>query len=598
MGKLPPMSEPQQVKAYSYVRFSSPEQAKGDSLRRQLEQTAAYCAEHGLELDTSTSLRDLGLSAYKGDNVSRGNLGKFLILIEQGKVSKGSVLIIENLDRLSRAQIGDAVHLFMSILRSEVDIVTLTDKKRFNRASLNNPMELMLSIMTFYRSHDESAQKAYRARKTWENKRRNISKRVLTARCPGWLRVDPERGAFIEVEEAVQTVREIFRLSASGMGHHTIARTLNVNKTPPIGRTKVWHGSYVAKILKNRSVLGEFQPHTYTTGKRAPHGPIEVGYFPRIIDDLTFNAVQVRKANRAGKLGRPTKGGLRNLFSGIARCGYCGSRAVYVQKGGESRSLVCSNATRGLGCKYISYPLAELESSFLAFVKELDLTSILTPAGQSSINPEADSIRARIVELDRQIENITTALESSTPGEVPTSLVQRIREHELLKAECKQRLQLLQAQIAETQANPNRVQSLKDALAAVGSTDETVAIPARTRLAEAIRSSVSEISLFPAGRKKNTFLLPDRLRRHGPYPQRHFYCQFRDDNGYRIVFSAKEAPLGPASLRETVTPEAWKQYLGTRCVPATPQPESKPESTLDLSKFRGVGLGAYITYDD
>lgn len=37
-------------KAYSYIRFSSPEQAKGDSYRRQREAALAYCQEQGLEL--------------------------------------------------------------------------------------------------------------------------------------------------------------------------------------------------------------------------------------------------------------------------------------------------------------------------------------------------------------------------------------------------------------------------------------------------------------------------------------------------------------------------------------------------------------------
>lgn len=40
-------------KAYSYIRFSSPEQAKGDSYRRQREAAEAYCQANGLELVAS-----------------------------------------------------------------------------------------------------------------------------------------------------------------------------------------------------------------------------------------------------------------------------------------------------------------------------------------------------------------------------------------------------------------------------------------------------------------------------------------------------------------------------------------------------------------
>jgi DNA invertase Pin-like site-specific DNA recombinase len=36
--------------AYSYVRFSSAQQALGDSLRRQVDEAEKYCRENGLEL--------------------------------------------------------------------------------------------------------------------------------------------------------------------------------------------------------------------------------------------------------------------------------------------------------------------------------------------------------------------------------------------------------------------------------------------------------------------------------------------------------------------------------------------------------------------
>jgi len=38
--------------AYSYIRFSSPELLKGDSLRRQLELSEEYAHKNGLRLDT------------------------------------------------------------------------------------------------------------------------------------------------------------------------------------------------------------------------------------------------------------------------------------------------------------------------------------------------------------------------------------------------------------------------------------------------------------------------------------------------------------------------------------------------------------------
>src|SRR5262249_18517346 len=50
---------PQQLpRAYSYIRMSTPEQRKGDSLRRQLNLSAEYAAKHSLELVDDARLRD------------------------------------------------------------------------------------------------------------------------------------------------------------------------------------------------------------------------------------------------------------------------------------------------------------------------------------------------------------------------------------------------------------------------------------------------------------------------------------------------------------------------------------------------------------
>src|SRR5688500_15449393 len=94
--------------AFSYIRFSHPSQIKGDSLRRQTEAAAAWCKRNGVQLDASVTLHDLGKSAYTGThrkNPDRHALASFLRMVEQGRIPRGSHLIIEALDRLSREHI-------------------------------------------------------------------------------------------------------------------------------------------------------------------------------------------------------------------------------------------------------------------------------------------------------------------------------------------------------------------------------------------------------------------------------------------------------------------------------------------------------------
>lgn len=60
--------------AFSYLRFSTPEQQRGDSFRRQKELAERYAREHGLRLDPR-SFADLGVSAFRGANAETRYVG-------------------------------------------------------------------------------------------------------------------------------------------------------------------------------------------------------------------------------------------------------------------------------------------------------------------------------------------------------------------------------------------------------------------------------------------------------------------------------------------------------------------------------------------
>src|SRR4051794_32095555 len=80
--------------AVSYLRFSSPEQAKGDSVRRQTADSEAWCASNGVPLNTTLSMRARGVSAFRGRHRSdKEALGRFLELVRRGDVPRGSFLL-------------------------------------------------------------------------------------------------------------------------------------------------------------------------------------------------------------------------------------------------------------------------------------------------------------------------------------------------------------------------------------------------------------------------------------------------------------------------------------------------------------------------
>src|SRR5262245_57368805 len=90
------------AKAYSYVRFSTPEQMRGDSFRRQTELARDYALKHKLELDDKLTFHDVGVSAYRGKNSETGRLADFQEAVRKGLVPRGAYLLVESLDRISR----------------------------------------------------------------------------------------------------------------------------------------------------------------------------------------------------------------------------------------------------------------------------------------------------------------------------------------------------------------------------------------------------------------------------------------------------------------------------------------------------------------
>src|ERR1700712_1153568 len=164
--------------AYSYLRFSTPEQAAGDSRRRQIAMAEKYAAAHHLKLDLHLSFRDLGVSAYRGRNAKEGALRAFLEAIEYNLVPPNSYLLVESLDRLSRDRILAAQTLFMQIVQAGITIVTLVDQRSYSLESLNqNPLDLVISLVTMMRANEESEIKSSRIRAAFDVKRDNLTKK-------------------------------------------------------------------------------------------------------------------------------------------------------------------------------------------------------------------------------------------------------------------------------------------------------------------------------------------------------------------------------------------------------------------------------------
>lgn len=402
-------------KAYSYLRFSSPEQMKGDSRRRQTHMAAEYVRRHGLELDTELTFQDLGVSAYRSKNARTGALRAFLDLVEEGIIPEGSYLLVESLDRISRDQIIDAQVLFLQIIRAGVVLVTLIDERVYSTESINaNPTDLIVSLLALMRAHEESSTKARRLKDAWKGKRLQAEKKPLTSISPAWVQLDKEAGKFELLEDKAAVVQRIFEMHLDGAGQNTIAYTLNEEKVPPFGRAEIWHRSYIKKILESPSVIGRMIPHEieYVDGKRVrkPLEPVEA-YYPAVIDDETFQRVQSLRSNRYTPKANAGRRKVRNLLAGLAKCPLCGSTMTRVMKGKHSKPrLVCTKAKAGAGCTYKSVILEQVEE---VIIGEADVLIATAPSGSTDIDTRLEEMEVVEGQLKEQIGNLVDAIAAS-----------------------------------------------------------------------------------------------------------------------------------------------------------------------------------------
>src|SRR5712671_5571209 len=289
------MPDPQ-PQAYSYIRMSTDLQLKGDSLRRQMELSKDYANRHGLRLVEDFDLEDIGVSAFRGDNVTDGKLGDFLVAVKAGKIPVGSYLLVESLDRLSRQRIVPSLSNFMDLLNCGITVVTLTDGQRYTKET--GFAGLILSIAIMSRAHDESQMKSHRVGAAWSHKRAQADTRKPTKICPAWLRLSEDRKSYEFVADRVAVVRDIFECTVAGMGSYAIVQSFIKRGIKPFEGSNGWHQSYIAKIINSRAVIGEFQFHKLVDGKRIPEGELKLGYFPAIVDEELFYRAQRARAQR------------------------------------------------------------------------------------------------------------------------------------------------------------------------------------------------------------------------------------------------------------------------------------------------------------
>lgn len=509
-------------KAYSYIRFSTPQQSSGDSFRRQIEPSITYAKEHGLELDESLTFKDLGISGFDGSNVEKGALGLFKQAVVEGKVPRGSYLLVESLDRLSRQAPVDALDVLRSIIREGVTVVTLMDRMEYTHEGIQKDFQqLMYSLMIMSRAHEESVIKSKRVKASWDRHKQEGAKAKKSKMCPAWLKPSEDRETFEVIPEHQETINLIYEWYLGGFGDHVIVRKLNEEAIKPFSRSKYWTHSTVKKVLTSKQVIGCYEPAEVKevtkldgslTKRNVPTGEVIEGYYPSVVSDEMFYKVQSLRTKRK-KAGGEKSQNLYNLFKGILKCGYCGGSMIVYNVNTHNRTkgkykyriLTCRDSKRGMGCIKINSDYDIFEENFLSYCTEIDLKEL---TAQSNQVDEVQSLYSAILKLEDQIstkegqlQNLMDAIANAEAA--PDILIQRISSESKALDELKVSLSRAKQDYEVLQNSTDTIeqthQQMKDFIKEVKSMPEDLRYEIRVKLSAVINRLVKHVSVFQNG---------------------------------------------------------------------------------------------------
>lgn len=350
-------------------------------------------------------LNDAGLSAMKGDNIEKGELGKFIDLCRHGRIAPGSILAMEQLDRFTRLDLSIATNYMNCLLIEGICIYTWSDGAAYKK---DDVYAAILAILQLKGANEYSKKLSSRvngaAKVTIE--RINSGDRDIDGYCRAikgfgtnkfW--VDVSSGYVRPHPYYFPIIREMLEMVLNGDGYYKIKKYLDGKYTPPTkarNESKTgWGVGIVKYFLLDDALIGKKEV------KVEDEQHLLDNYYPSVcsVEEL-IKARKIRHEQKCFK--SPVKKHF-GLITGmhIAKCGDCGSSIqVFKSKASskyESLRYKCSGRTDGSAhtCK-----CSTIDSRYLEMVLVKLIGSLVYQK-----KPEVDS--TKIYELENELKSKT-----------------------------------------------------------------------------------------------------------------------------------------------------------------------------------------------
>ena len=397
---------------YLYIRFSDDKQAQGSSHARQLQYAKDYCST--LIEDKEHIFFDSGKSAFSGANLARGGeLKRFYDSVASGLIPKGSTLLVEDLDRLSRDGMWKASDKLRELTENGIAVVTLRDRKRYE--GVLKISDALTSLIKQELAHEESAKKSSRVAQSYVKRyaaaRAGYKVKVL---LPGWIEWASPTAYRLKDAEAA-TVQKMFKMAAVGHSYAVIARALNEEGIVPFrsrGKNTLWITATIFGIIKGKAAIGTYAP-------RDGGPPIE-GYFPAVVTKEEYDAAQGARAER--KTDNVTRTSAKfNLWSKVGLCGVCGRMLHCLPKGRDGKQyLVCSGKI-GFNCKALNVNAERAELAFLELLVNVVNSDYFT-SDSKQVMAEIRQLSGQIADQTEKKSKLVALLEADPLPEVVAAI--------------------------------------------------------------------------------------------------------------------------------------------------------------------------------
>ena len=409
-----------------------------------------------MHLDESLSLRDEGLSAYHQRHVKQGALGVFLKAVDEGRIPPGSVLVVEGLDRLSRAEPIQAQAQLAQIINAGITVVTASDGREYNRASLKaQPMDLVYSLLVMIRAHEESDTKSKRVKASIRRQcdgwvAGTYRGLIRNGKDPQWLRWTGE--AWELIPERVEAVHYALRLYRQGMGAVRAYRLMRdegyVLSDWGISGQQIYRLVQLPALKGAKRIEVDGEPFLLED------------YYPRLLSDAEFDELQDLVGQRFRRRG---KGEIPGIVTGmgITWCGYCGTAIVGQNMMGRAkasgkiadghRRLHCTSYSNNAGCTAGgTCSVAPIERALMSYCSDqMNLQRLHEPTSDGQLlRDRVASARQRVADTEQQLARVTDALLADDSGAAPLVFVRKARELEQQLAERQADLQQAERELA------------------------------------------------------------------------------------------------------------------------------------------------------